>query len=212
MDEEVKVNDKDSGRFQPEDQAAISFLIELHSKKSDPSSPIDYVRPASYSFDWLVIEKKLNRLEALGLLKIGPYIVPHTGQANSDVVQLNLTPPGMQLVRAKVTQTTTTNQTTVTRTEIEPNIPFAGRERHRNFMRTERGAAITAASVDALISDVRSHIQGIKDAPDKAKFRTHQIWLRYELLWRSHDIPEELRHEAEDCRDLAFTARRKRQP
>ena len=70
-------------------------------------------------------------------------------------------------------------------------------------MRTERGNAILTMVPEALLSDVRSHIQAVRNPETEYKERrVHKIWLEYELAWRWKDIPEALRHEAEECRDL----------
>jgi hypothetical protein len=131
------------------------------------------------------------------------------GAPDPDPTALTLTlqPKGEELLKSRVTTTTQT----ITEVFQEPEEPAWKRnKRYRNLARTERGGAILSSSPDALISDVRGHIEVLqRGGISRSEWKARQIWLKYWLLYRGEEIPENLRHEAEDYRDLPFTSRRR---
>lgn len=202
MEESVEVENKNY------DASCVQFMAEEQSKLSDPSQPVFYVRTSRYlPFVWRLVEAQLKRLEELEYCKVTEYIRPSTGQADPRIKQVNILPAGMQRLHTR-----TIEQTTVTTTKVTQTVPLADEywtpQRKRNFSRTDRGNAILTMAPEALISDIKSHIKAILNPNvEKAEMRAHQFWLRYELTWRWRDIPDALRVEAEDCRDLPFQKR-----
>jgi hypothetical protein len=200
--EAVKVHDKYS------DEDCIRYLAEQHSKSSYPTC--FYVRPAHVTLFDKIDRPKLERLQEMGLIKLGDYVIPGTGESDPSRKQIDLLPAGMQAIQPyRISQQTVT--TTTTQTRLEPIEAETSKEKQRQFWRTERGHFITTASLDSLLSDVKSHVQAIRNPnlPNKDR-KAHQIWLRLELLSRGNLMPEPLRHEAEDCRDLPLVTRRKK--
>lgn len=123
----------------------------------------------------------------------------HNTEPDPDSYQVELLPKGIE--RITKTKTRTETKTTTETTQVQETLEQ--KETKRNLMRTERGNAILTMVPEALVSDVRSHIQAVRNPETEYKERrSHKIWLGYELRWRWNDIPEPLRHEAEDCRDL----------
>jgi len=202
--EAAKVHDKDY------DASCIQFLSEEHSKKSDPSETTLYLRTNRRPLFEQIDQPKLKRLEELGWIKMRDYIRPAIGEADRSVRQVDILPGGMEAIQQyRISQRTVT--TTTTETRIEPVEPEISGEKQRQFWRTERGHFITTAPLDSLLSDVKSHVQAIRNANLPIKDRkAHQIWLRLELLSRGNLMPEPLRHEAEDCRDLPLVTRCKK--
>jgi hypothetical protein len=182
-------------------------LLESLAGRHSPGSAVFYLRRSDYAdprFLELDLEK-LRLLEKDGVLKMSDYV--RQGTVDSNAIQLDLSPKGQQFLKSRVTTTTQT----VTETFREPEEPaWKATKRLRDFGRTERGCTIMMMSPEALASDVRSHVQAIKSGTIPRKdAKSHQMWLRHELGRRWDEIPSELRHEAEDCRDLELTGRKK---
>jgi len=124
----------------------------------------------------------------------------HTTEPDPDTYRVELLPKGIERI-SKTRTRTETKTTTETIQEIQQTPEE--KETKRNLMRTERGNAILTMVPEALLSDLRSHIQAVRNPETEYKERrSHKIWLGYELRFRWNDIPEPLRHEAEDCRDM----------
>jgi hypothetical protein len=133
-------------------------MVQEHSKVSDQSSSIFYVRMGNYvPFVCKRIEAQLKRLEELEYCKVTEYIRPSTGQADQSIRQVNILPAGMEPIRAKITE-----QTVATTEKIMEFLPEDGEystpQKRRQFPRTERGYAIMNATPDALASYIRCHI------------------------------------------------------
>jgi hypothetical protein len=164
-----------------------------------------------------IFEEKLQlarELEKEGFCKVNPVIHrvtqdPVTGAINyhntepdPDTFQIELLPKGVERI-AKIVKRIETKITTTTETVQQAQQTLEEKETKRNLMRTERGNAILTMVPEALVSDVKSHIQAVRNPETEYKERrVHKIWLEYELAWRWKDIPEALRHEAEECRDM----------
>ena len=66
---------------------------------------------------------------------------------------------------------------------------------------------------EALLSDIRGHMAALRNPRRRGhELTVHRIWLSYELNWRWQGIPESLRLQMEDFRDLPLVARRKKHP
>ncbi len=205
--ETPQASDKTWVQLAPQDEAAVRFIVDLHNKNSDPNSPIDYIRPATYSFDWPIREAQLNRLQDLGLVEVKTYIRPASGQPDENVRQINILPTGMDLIRTKIIQHTVT--TTTTDREILPD--FEVREKRRNFLRTERGFGIMNSTLDDFLDAVKYHVMVVRSGHlNKKELAAHRIWLERALEFRGADIPTELKTEARDVRNTAFVWQRKR--
>jgi hypothetical protein len=200
---------ENTGEVAEKDSEAYTLLQTLQAKHS-PGSNTFYLRRNDYTekrFLDLDLEK-LRLLENEGILKMSEYV--RQGTVDPNVMQLDLLPKGQEVLKSRttVTRTETTIQETFEPVE-EP--AWKANKRFRDFVRTERGNAITTASPAALESTVRGHIQAIRSGTIPRKdMKSHQMWLMYCLLWRWDEIPEQLRHEAEDCRDLPLITRRSR--
>lgn len=214
MEELVEVENRTFG-----DQC-IQFMLNEHSKMSDQSKPLFYVRWSEYGpHKRTEVQSRLRHLTKAGYVKVNPYIRPYDGEAVPGRLQVNILPAGMTLVNARITERTVTTTTTTTEKVTEP-LPleetYQEYEKKRLFSRTDRGNFILNACLESLISDVKSHIKAVVDlscsgyAKDEGKFRGHQYWLRYWLGYRWKDFPEALRVEAEHYRDLEFTRRKSR--
>lgn len=181
------------------------LLREVHEKSH-------YISRKDNPFGWFDEKLQLAReLEKQGFCKVKPYVHrvtkdPVTGVINyhntepdPDTFEVELMPKAIEWL----TKTKTRTQTKTTTKTIQVQETLEEKETKRNLMRTERGNAILTMVPEALVSDVRSHIQAVRNPETEYKERrSHKIWLGYELRWRWNDIPEPLRHEAEDCRDL----------
>jgi hypothetical protein len=199
------------------------LLLETY-KEHGESNPF-YVRRSKQTPHFLeLFDQRIKTLQEADLVKIEPYVprwlnhtekerIPNTQQkTDPDVTVVRLLPKGEELVKSRTTITRT--ETIIQETLQEPEEPaWKVKKRQHDFGRTERGCTIMMMSErpEALASDVRSHIQAIRggNIPHK-DMKSHQMWLRHELGRCWDQIPPELRHEAEDCRDLPITKRRKK--
>jgi hypothetical protein len=184
------------------------FLLKEAYEKSG------YIRKKESPFGGF--EEKLGlarELEKQGYCKINPVITrvtqdPVTGAINyhntepdPDVFRVELLPKGIERISKIVKKETKITTTTEMTQEVQQSLEE--REKKRLAMRTERGNAILTMVPEALVSDVKSHILAVRNPETEYKERrSHKIWLGYLLRWRWDDIPEPLRHEAEECRDL----------
>ena len=198
MEDLAQVAEKDSEAY-----ALLQILQSNHS----PGSTTFYLRRSDYA-DKRFLEldlEKIRSLEKQGALKMSDY--SRQGIVDPNVIQLDLTPAGQEVLKSRVTTTTQT----ITETFQESEEPaWKANKRTRDFVRTERGNMIVTMCPEALESDIRGHLEALRDPNASRKTRTiHKIWLSYELNWRWPDISSELRHEMEDYRDLPITRRKK---
>jgi len=187
---------------------AYAFLDSIQTKHTPGSTTFYLRRDSSPDPRFLELDLELVRfLEAEGILKMTENDYMREGAVDPNIITLHLEPKGQEILRSRVTTTTQT----VTETFQEPEEPaWKQNKRYRNLARTERGGAILSASPEALASDIRGHIEVLKRGGiPRGEWKARQIWLRYWLLYRGEEIPENLRHEAEDFRDLPFTSRHK---
>jgi hypothetical protein len=201
MEELAEVEDKGSLKTE-----AYELLHALQDKHS-PGSTTFYVRRSDYA-DKRFLEldlEKLGFLESEGIGKMSDYI--RQGTPDLNVIAFNLLPKGQECLKSRTTVTTQT----ITEVFQEPEEPvWKANKRSRNFARTERGFGIVTSSPEGLASNIRGHISALQHGGiTRAEWKSRQIWLMYSLLYRYDEIPEQLRHEAEDYRDLPFTGRRK---
>jgi hypothetical protein len=190
----------------------IDFLVRKLAEKSDHAPPFYHDQSKSEPSE----QTLLDHMAAKGWITMNPYVRPLNGFARHGVFEVSLTQKGMSVLQAKTTVTTTTTQTVQTEfmpqtQELFPDTPY-GREKLRSFKRTERGFFISNYDgVDAMLSGLQSDMKAVKKMSLPVKERkTHQYFVKYTLGLYWNQIPEHLRHEAEDCRDLAILPGRKR--
>jgi len=186
---------------------AYELLQSLQGKHS-PGSTTFYLRRDSYPdkrFLDLDLEK-IRFLEEQGMLNVSDY--SRQGAVDPNIIALSLLPKGQEVLKSR---TITRTETTVQETFIDNEVPaWKANKKFRQFARTERGCAIVSSCLEAAASDVRSNIEALRTGNlGRDEWKARQIWLKYWLLHRYEDLPEPLRHEAEDFRDLAYTPRRK---
>jgi hypothetical protein len=130
-------------------------------------------------------------------------------------LEVHLIEKGTVEVGRLVSTTTTVTETkrTVTEQVLEPPEEPAWKQnkKYKQFARTERGSAIVSSCPEALISDIQGNIAVMRSGTIKEpEWKGRQFWLKYCLLYRFDEIPEPLRHEAQDWRDLPYPKRRKK--
>lgn len=195
------------------------LLLDLRREYGE-GNPL-YVRRSKYKIPRCLelVEQRIKALQEADLVKVEPYIPPwieetkghrveNTQQrTDPDVMTIHLLPKAEEVLKSRTMVTRT--ETTIQETFQKEEPTWMKNQRFRDFARTERGATIMMMSPEALASDVRSHIQAIKSGTIPRKdMKSHQMWLRHELGRRWDDIPPDLRHEAEDCRDLSYSRRK----
>jgi len=145
--------------------------------------------------------------EGTGRNAVGGVCSNCRGLGQVSLFDSNLLPIGGR----KVTRTLTETSEPVPPSKPVEEPAWKANQKFRAFARTERGYAIVSSCAEAAASDVRSNIEALRSGNlSVAGWKARQIWLKYWLLHRYPDLPEPLRHEAEDFRDLPYTPRRKR--
>jgi hypothetical protein len=199
-------------------EAEKCYVEKLHAlrQKYGKSNPF-FMRRRSTPQQFFDLDKRdIRILEEAGVIKVERTVRNWLeGRENTervpdpDAFTVTILPKGEQLLKSRVTTTQT-----VTELFQEPEEPtWKANKRFRNFARTERGGAILCSPPDALISDVRGNIEVLRRGRlSRSEWRVRQIWLKLELMYRSEDIPEALRHEAEDYRDLEWHGKQRRKP
>ena len=201
------------------------LLVELRNKYGE-GNPL-YIRRSKFIVSQFlkIFDKEIKTLEEGGFVRIESYLPPwitdseghrveNTQQKiDPDVMALHLLPKAEEVLKSRttITRTETTVQETFEPVESINEPAWKANKRLRDFVRTERGNAITTMCPAALESTIRGHVQAIRSGTIPRKdMKSRQMWLMYILAWRWDEIPEQLRREAEDCRDLQTTRRRRK--
>ena len=117
---------EDNAEVAQKDTEAYTLLQTLQGKHS-PGSTTFYLRRNDYTekrFLELDLEK-LRHLENEGVLKMSEYVRPATGIIEPNIIQLDLSPKGEQVLKSRttITETKTTVQETFQEAEAEKKKP-----------------------------------------------------------------------------------------
>jgi hypothetical protein len=202
------------------DEGTIKLIVDAIESRSDRSLPISFYEDKYTVGDWQEVVKKLELGDAQGLFYVTGYCRPSgsifAGQYVSGVRYVpKLTEEGERVILPRV-------QGPVTVETEESGVPFKpmpeefpdtrqGREKLRGFLKTERGFVLTHYDgTEAMLSDMRSNVERIRNRSLPLKDRKRsQIDVKYQLALYRTQIPQPLLQEAEACRDLALTTKRK---
>jgi hypothetical protein len=181
----------DSPARQDNEDRVLETLRDLH--KVLPHNPTEITVS-----DWTAInthfKEDLEQARQRGLIDVWPIHLPDIqNEMHPDRLLINYKPAAL----LKITETIT----------VRRQITVDGQ---RVDIRNARNYAIVTAKLEALISDVKANIHTVLNPTIEFKERRGaKMWLKYELLLRGHELPQELRHDAEQCRDLHFEAPKK---